>query len=242
MSTTAAPASDTPTAEMTDDQLATYAKGKIARSSQADEEMAVLGRRSIDSYYHAGWALAIARDRFKPDGKWVKWQNQNELPHSTVGNAIAFYERAEKKGIDELRKLGSLAEAKRNLGLFGDNGRENRSDRKRTPTPHKPHVLRFPLQTWKSAMRTIADVVLTVEKEPKTIAFGADLKEARKLLEALESQVAKIKEGIEEAAKIAPAMGAKAAAEKEAVAAATADKGAGGGAPTPRPKARRRAA
>ncbi len=103
-----------PDPSWTVEQLAIYAKGKMAASVQAGKEAILLAHKSAVDLFWAGAALWLIRDKLKKEDRWVAWQKANKLARSTVLEAIALYENA--KSPDALVGLG-ITEAKERFGV-----------------------------------------------------------------------------------------------------------------------------
>jgi hypothetical protein len=103
-----------PDPSWTVEQLAIYAKGKMASSAQAEEEAIFQAHKSAVDLFWAGAALWLIRDKLKKEERWVAWQKANKLARSTVLEAIALYENA--KSPDALVGLG-ITEAKGRFGV-----------------------------------------------------------------------------------------------------------------------------
>lgn len=96
------------------EQLAIYAKGKMAAFVQAEKEAILLSHKSAVDLFWAGAALWLIRDKLKKEERWVAWQKANKLARSTVLEAIALSENA--KSPDALVGLGITA-AKERFGV-----------------------------------------------------------------------------------------------------------------------------
>jgi hypothetical protein len=103
-----------PDPSWTVEQLAIYAKGKMASSVQAEREAILQAHKSAVDLFWAGAALWLIRDKLKKEERWVAWQKANKLARSTVLEAIALYENA--KSPDALVGLG-ITEAKERFGV-----------------------------------------------------------------------------------------------------------------------------
>ena len=103
-----------PDSSWTVEQLAIYAKGKMASSVQAAKEAILLAHKSAVDLFWAGAALWLIRDKLKKEERWVAWQQANKLARSTVLEAIALYENAMSP--DALVGLG-ITEAKERFGV-----------------------------------------------------------------------------------------------------------------------------
>lgn len=103
-----------PDPSWTVEQLAIYAKSKMALSLQAEKEAILQAHKSAVDLFWAGAALRLIRDILKKEERWVAWQKANKLARSTVLEAIALYENA--KSPDALVGLG-ITEAKEQFGV-----------------------------------------------------------------------------------------------------------------------------
>jgi hypothetical protein len=96
------------------EQLAIYAKGKMASSAQAEKQAILQAHKSAVDLFWAGAALWLIREKLKDEKRWVAWQKAKKLARSTVLEAIALYENA--KSPDALVGLG-ITEAKERFGV-----------------------------------------------------------------------------------------------------------------------------
>jgi hypothetical protein len=103
-----------PNPSWTVEQLAIYAKGKMAASVQAEKDAILQAHKSAVDLFRAGAALRLIRDKLKKEERWVAWQKANKLARSTVLEAIALYENA--KSPDALVGLG-ITQAKERFGV-----------------------------------------------------------------------------------------------------------------------------
>lgn len=121
-----------PDPSWTVEQLAIYAKGKMAASVQAEKESILQAHKSAVDLFWAGAALWLIRDKLKKEERWVAWQKANKLARSTVLEAIALYENA--KSPDALVGLGITA-AKERFGVVKPKPAPSTSTRtKKNPT------------------------------------------------------------------------------------------------------------
>src|SRR5262245_15120073 len=81
-----------PDQSWTVEQLAIYAKGKVASSAHAEKEAILQAHKSAVALFWAGAALWLIRDKLKKEERWVAWQKANKLARSTVLEAVALYE------------------------------------------------------------------------------------------------------------------------------------------------------
>jgi hypothetical protein len=101
---------DTPAADWTVERLAAYARGRMAEADELEEKAFRYGRRSVQEFWAAGRALALIRDKLKPEkNKWVAWQNTCGLSRNRVNQAIRLAEKA--KGMDDLKDFDTIREA-----------------------------------------------------------------------------------------------------------------------------------
>lgn len=116
------------------DQLAEYARRQIVTSRAIENSLGLLGRRSTVAFFRAGRALLVAREQLKTTGDWVKWQDDHQLPRTTVFEAISLYEAAkDEKAVETL----ALTEAKRCFGISGSTQANGRKTMKPRPTKVK---------------------------------------------------------------------------------------------------------
>jgi len=120
-----------PDQSWTVEQLAIYAKGKMASSAQAERDAILQAHKSAVDLFWASAALWLIRDNLKKEERWVAWQKANKLARSTVLEAIALYENA--KSPDALVGLG-ITEAKERFGVVKAKPAPSTSTRSRQPS------------------------------------------------------------------------------------------------------------
>jgi hypothetical protein len=120
-----------PDPSWTVEQLAIYAKSKMASSAQAEKEAILQAHKSAVDLFWAGAALWLIRDRLKKEERWVAWQKANKLARSTVLEAIALYENA--KSPDTLVGLG-ITVAKERFGVVKPKPAPSTSTPTKNPT------------------------------------------------------------------------------------------------------------
>jgi len=93
-------------------RLASFAKGELRRSSDAEKEAVLQAHKSAVHLFWAGCALALAREKCKAEGHgaWRKFKEANCLADTTANDAIRLYENA--KAPEALEGLG-ITEAKK---------------------------------------------------------------------------------------------------------------------------------
>jgi hypothetical protein len=128
-----------PDPSWTVEQLASYAKGKMASSAQAEKEAILQAHKSAVDLFWAGAALWLIRDKLKKEERWVAWQKANKLARSTVLEAIALYENTMSP--DALVGLG-ITEAKERFGVV----RPKPTPRPPQRTDHWPGNPRQPIE------------------------------------------------------------------------------------------------
>lgn len=150
----------TPDATWDMESLTAYAKRELSESI-------LLAKRSTVHLFRAGHALSVVREKLKPEKEWVKWQQDNSLPRSTVNDAIRLFERAGSEeaveGLPVMAAYDKFDIPKRGKNVADDEdaqlaGDENatsdelayssewRSANDNTPVPDADHKVAAPLE------------------------------------------------------------------------------------------------
>ncbi len=69
------------------DDLRTYALSRL-------NEASILARRSTAQTYRAGRALSLAKNKLKTLKAWGKWQQEHDLPRTSVWEAVELFRKA----------------------------------------------------------------------------------------------------------------------------------------------------
>ena len=92
----------------------------LGNSKKHEEESKILSRKSSLDLFRAGHALSIARDKLKEEKKWCEWQEKNDLPRSSVLEAIKLYEKTARDNPDDTVAFYNLGFHYHIAGLLQD--------------------------------------------------------------------------------------------------------------------------
>ena len=81
-----------------DKMLLDCGREAIKESDLLESQAQPLIRQSIGSRLRGGHAMSILRARLKSEGRWLRFQQDNALPRTTLWQMIEVYERAAKDG------------------------------------------------------------------------------------------------------------------------------------------------
>jgi hypothetical protein len=96
------------------DTLAEYVLSGMAKIAQRERKIRQLNRRTAVETHRIGHALALAREKTKPVGRWSKWLKKLGIPTTTAWEAIKLFEAASEEEVAAM----TISEAKIRYGIY----------------------------------------------------------------------------------------------------------------------------
>ncbi len=168
------------------DTLAEYVLTGLAKVALRERKIRQLNRRTAVETHRIGFALALAREKTKPVGRWGKWLKKHGIPTTTAWEAIKLYGAASEEEVGAM----TISEAKARYGIYPEfmpDEADKQTDVARDMGSQDPG---YQLALMHRRLKTVAETINSIEWQ-KDLLWSVEVDELLKFCKAVLKTVTK---------------------------------------------------